>query len=106
MHKATEAGDAAGVMGRRGVEFEVERRQDVTPVRDIEPSKSDAKESEKSGGSGGKKKKSEDSWSSWMENPRTMDNMRYFVIAQTFVIVLTYGIPHMTRFWHIIRSLF
>lgn len=106
MRKATEAGDAAGVMGRRGVEFEVERRQDVTPVRDIEPSKSDAKESEKSGGSGGKKKKSEESWSSWMENPRTMDNMRYFVIAQTFVIVLTYGIPHMTRFWHIIRSLF
>lgn len=106
MCKATESSDPAGVMGRREVEFEVERRQDVTPEKDIEPSKSEAKETEKSSGSGAKKKKSEDTWSSWLENPRTMDNMRYFVIAQTFVVVLAYGIPQMTRFWKIIQSLF
>lgn len=93
------------MMGRKEVEFEVERRQDKTPVGDIEPPKSDAKENEKSGGSRAKKK-SEDSWSGWLENPRTMDNLTYFVIAQTFVVVLTYGIPQMMKFWTIIRSFF
>lgn len=106
MCKATEAGDAAGVMGRREVEFEVERRQDKTPVEDTEPSKSDDKENENSGGSSTKKKKSDNSWSSWLENPRTMDNLTYFVLAQTFVVLLTYGIPQVTKFWYTIRSLF
>lgn len=97
--------DAAGVMGRREVEFEVERRQDKTSVGETEPAKSDTKESEKSG-SGAKKKKSDDSWSGWLENPRTMDNLAYFVIAQTFVVVLTYGIPQMTKFWRMIKTLY
>lgn len=94
---------AAGVMGRRELEFEVERRrEDKTPVRETAPADSDSEDEDTSGdGAGGK-----GMFSSWMENPRTMDNMSYFVIAQTFVLVLSYGIPQMMKFWAAIRSLF
>ncbi|MPC37524.1 hypothetical protein E2C01_031007 [Portunus trituberculatus] len=90
-------------MGRRELEFEVERRrEDRTPVRETEPD-SDSEDEGASGGNGGGGKST---FSSWLNNPRTMDNMSYFVIAQTFVIVLSYGIPHMIKFWAAIKGLF
>ncbi|KAK4328668.1 hypothetical protein Pmani_000934 [Petrolisthes manimaculis] len=90
-------------MGRKGVEFEVEKRkEDRVQVNKPEDKKDDKKESNNSSNSSNNEPAEPEGW---LENPRMMENMKYFVFAQSFVLFLTYGLPKMQQGWALLMDL-
>ncbi|KAK8736878.1 hypothetical protein OTU49_004696 [Cherax quadricarinatus] len=98
-------------MGRREPEFEVERRR-KDRMKDIDISKKDTKgqgdksavgASSSSSGGGGDE---DGSWTSWAENPRNVQNLKFFIFAQSFVVFLTFGVPQLQKFWSMVMDFF
>lgn len=88
-------------MGKRGPEFEVERRrEDKALVKDEEH----APKGSEDGGSDTQEDE-EDSWRSWAENPRAVESMKYFVYVQSFVMFLTFGLPQLQKCWDLLHDL-
>lgn len=78
-------------MGRKGVEFEVEKRKEDRIQVKTDKKDDSTKTSTDTAAAG----ESE----SWLESPRMVENMRYFVFAQSFVLFLTFGLPKLQEAW-------
>lgn len=85
------------IMGRKGAESEVEKRKEDKVV--VKTAKKDDTTKTSSAGSeaGGESE-------SWLESPRMIENMRYFVFAQSFVIFLTFGLPKLQQAWEFLMD--
>lgn len=90
-------------MGRQ--QFECERLQDgrgkETTVKEVKPKKKLGSEvPEPASGD------ENETWQSWLESPRAVENMRYFVFVQSFVMFLTFGLPQLQKAWSYVADMF
>lgn len=87
-------------MGRKGVELEVEKRKEDNKVqvkktaRKEDPNKTSTSDTTTTGAAADAGESE-----SWLESPRMIENMRYFVFAQSFVMFLTFGLPKLQEAW-------
>lgn len=89
-------------MGRQQFECErlLEERGKETAVKEVKPKKK-ASEAPKAGPGD-----EDESWKSWLESPRAVENMKYFVFAQSFVMFLTFGLPQLQKAWSFVSDMF
>lgn len=96
-------------MGGKEIEFEVERRREERlPLVKGEEAKRESKGKTQHSSKEQETTEAEDddTWQSYFENQKTMDNMKFFIIAQSFVMFLTFGLPQMQKAFAIMQDMF
>lgn len=78
-----------------------EERGKETTVKEVKPKKKVGNEIPQGGAAD-----EDETWRSWLESPRAVENMKYFVFVQSFVMFLTFGLPQLQKAWSFVSDMF